>query len=83
VYEQTLDQVVGVITVIEALGCHRCAGPPPSADGGQEAVLVESLDLDGVLSALQTAGQDIAIVVDEYGGTDGVVTLEDLIEELG
>jgi CBS domain containing-hemolysin-like protein len=49
----------------------------------REPVLVpESLDLDGVLLALQTAGQDIAIVVDEYGGTDGVVTLEDLVEEL-
>jgi CBS domain containing-hemolysin-like protein len=49
----------------------------------REAVLVpESLDLDGVLAALQSASQDIAIVVDEYGGTDGVVTLEDLVEEL-
>jgi CBS domain containing-hemolysin-like protein len=42
----------------------------------------ESLDLDGVLATLQSAGADVAIVVDEYGGTDGVVTLEDLVEEL-
>ena len=84
VYEQTLDQVVGVITVIEALGVppvRRATTPVRTV--AREAVLVpESLDLDGVLSALQTAGQDIAIVVDEYGGTDGVVTLEDLVEEL-
>ena len=49
----------------------------------REPVLVpESLDLDGVLATLQAAGADIAIVVDEYGGTDGVVTIEDLVEEL-
>jgi CBS domain containing-hemolysin-like protein len=42
----------------------------------------ESLDLDGVLAALQAANADVAIVVDEYGGTDGVVTIEDLVEEL-
>jgi CBS domain containing-hemolysin-like protein len=84
VYEQTLDQVVGVITVIEALGVaplHRDRTTVRAV--AREPVLVpESLDLDGVLATLQSARQDIAIVVDEYGGTDGVVTLEDLVEEL-
>jgi CBS domain containing-hemolysin-like protein len=42
----------------------------------------ESLDLDGVLAMLQHANADVAIVVDEYGGTDGLVTIEDLVEEL-
>lgn len=84
VYERTLDQVVGVITVIEVLGV-------PPADRAtttvrsvaRDPVLVpDSLDLDGVLATLQAAGADMAIVVDEYGGTDGLVTLEDLVEEL-
>jgi CBS domain containing-hemolysin-like protein len=84
VYEETLDQVIGVITVIEALGVPQVRrATTPVRTVAREPVLVpESLDLDGVLLTLQTAGQDIAIVVDEYGGTDGVVTLEDLVEEL-
>src|SRR5262249_15603644 len=84
VYEETLDQVIGVITVIEALGVPRVrrASTPVRTVARDPVLVPESLDLDGVLSALQAAGQDIAIVVDEYGGTDGVVTLEDLVEEL-
>jgi magnesium and cobalt exporter, CNNM family len=84
VYEETLDQVIGVITVIEALGVPQVRrATTPVRTVAREPVLVpESLDLDGVLNTLQSAGQDIAIVVDEYGGTDGVVTLEDLVEEL-
>ena len=66
-------------------------GVPPATGGrprrcrsvAREPVYVpESLDLDGVLAALRAADADLAIVVDEYGGTDGVVTVEDLVEEL-
>ncbi|MFG3710641.1 hemolysin family protein [Micromonospora sp. NPDC047730] len=84
VYEETLDLVTGVAGVPDALGV------PPARRGSttvgsvaREPVYVpESLDLDGVLAALRVAGADLAIVVDEYGGTDGVVTTEDLVEEL-
>lgn len=84
VYEQSLDQVVGIVAVTDLLS----VAPADRASTAvrrlaREAVLVpESLDLDGVLAMLQAAGQDLAVVVDEYGGTDGVVTLEDLVEEL-
>ncbi len=84
VYESTVDLITGVVTVIDALGV------PPGERGtttvaaiAREPVYVpESLDLDGVLEALHAAGAELAIVVDEYGGTDGVVTVEDLAEEL-
>ncbi len=84
VYEQTLDQVVGVISLIDALGVPqaRRASTPVRAVAQDPVLVPESLDLDGVLATLQAEGQDIAIVVDEYGGTDGVVTIEDLVEEL-
>lgn len=84
VYEQTLDQVLGVVTVIDALRVTPPDRPHTLVRTLARApVLVpESLDLDRVLAALHAAGQDLAIVVDEYGGMDGVVTIEDLVEEL-
>ncbi|MEU8000728.1 hemolysin family protein [Catellatospora sp. NPDC049111] len=84
VYEQTLDTVTGVVSVNDAL-----AVPPARrslttvAAVAREPVLVPaSLDLDKVVAALRESRSDFAIVVDEYGGTDGVVTIEDLVEEL-
>jgi magnesium and cobalt exporter, CNNM family len=84
VYVETLDSVVGVVGVINALRVPVAARATTAVRSvAREPVLVpESLDLDGVLAALQSAGADVAIVVDEYGGTDGVVTIEDLVEEL-
>jgi CBS domain containing-hemolysin-like protein len=84
VYVDSLDEVVGVVTLIDLLGVRPGDRPDtPVRLVAREAVLVpESLDLDGVLATLQAANQDLAIVVDEYGGTDGVVTIEDLVEEL-
>jgi CBS domain containing-hemolysin-like protein len=84
VYETTVDLITGVVDVIAALGV-----PPARRESAtvasiaREPVFVpESLDLDGVLAELQAAGAELAVVVDEYGGTDGVVTVEDLAEEL-
>ena len=42
----------------------------------------ETLELDDLLTQLRQRGLQLAVVVDEYGGTAGVVTLEDLVEEL-
>jgi CBS domain containing-hemolysin-like protein len=84
VYVQTLDQVQGVVTVTDALGVPPDDRPLTTVTAvAHEPVYVpESLDLDGVLATLQAADAGLAIVVDEYGGTDGVVTIEDLVEEL-
>ncbi|WP_306214974.1 hemolysin family protein [Actinoplanes sp. RD1] len=84
VYESTLDLVVGVAGVSDALGVplDRRATTRVAAVAREPVYVPESLSLDKVLSALRAAGADLAIVVDEYGGTDGVVTVEDLIEEL-
>src|SRR3954451_12824722 len=84
VYENTLDLVTGVAGVPDALGVplDRRATRAVSTVAREPVYVPESLDLDKVLASLRAADADLAIVVDEYGGTDGVVTIEDLIEEL-
>ncbi|MEH1124003.1 hemolysin family protein [Micromonospora sp. CPCC 206061] len=84
VYEDTLDLVTGVAGVPDALGVPpmRRSTTTVAAVAREPVYVPESLDLDSVLAALRAADADLAIVVDEYGGTDGVVTLEDLVEEL-
>lgn len=83
-YEGTLDHITGVAGVTDALGVPPARrGSTPVAAIAREPIQVpESLGLDGVLEALKAGNDDLAIVVDEYGGTDGVVTVEDLVEEL-
>jgi CBS domain containing-hemolysin-like protein len=84
VYENTIDLVMGVVGVPDALGVppERRAGTKVSTIAREPVYVPESLGLDRVLAVLRAADADLAIVVDEYGGTDGVVTVEDLIEEL-
>ncbi|HEX9999316.1 MAG TPA: hemolysin family protein, partial [Actinoplanes sp.] len=84
VYEDTIDLVIGVAGVPDALGVlpERRTGTRVATIAKEPVYVPESLSLDKVLAALRAADADLAIVVDEYGGTDGVVTVEDLIEEL-
>jgi CBS domain containing-hemolysin-like protein len=84
VYESTIDVVTGVVGVPDALGVplERRASTQVATISREPVYVPESLGLDKVLAALRAADADLAIVVDEYGGTDGVVTVEDLIEEL-
>jgi CBS domain containing-hemolysin-like protein len=84
VYEDTLDLVTGVAGVPDALGVPpaRRSTTTVAAVAREPVYVPESLDLDAVLAALRAADADMAIVLDEYGGTDGVVTVEDLVEEL-
>jgi CBS domain containing-hemolysin-like protein len=75
------DDVVGVIHL------HDLLGPVPGDDSAamhcRPAVIVpETLPLPNVVTALHEAGDEMAIVIDEYGGFAGVVTIEDLAEEL-
>lgn len=84
VIDEDRDDVVGVVHVKQAVAVPRAKrAEVPVAALAEEAVRVpETMHLDQLLAALRASGFQLAIVVDEYGGTAGIVTLEDLVEEI-
>ncbi len=83
VYHETVDRIVGVIHV-KVLVEHLLDGAEPSiADLLRDCLVVpENKPLGELLRDFQQEYQQLAIVVDEYGGTSGLVTLEDILEEI-
>ena len=84
VIDDDRDDVVGVVHVKKAVALPRAKrGEVPTAAVMEDAARVpETMPLDSLLEELRGAGYQCAIVVDEYGGTAGFVTLEDLVEEI-
>jgi CBS domain containing-hemolysin-like protein len=85
VIDETLDDVVGIVHVKYALALPRDKRDevPVSALMMSEPLRVpETMQLDALMTELRGRGYQLAIVVDEYGGTAGIATLEDLVEEL-
>ena len=78
------DDVDGVVSVKKAVAVprERRALVPASALMVPPTFVPETIGLHPLLLLLRRAGQQIAVVVDESGGTSGVVTLEDVVEEL-
>jgi putative hemolysin len=85
VYEGSIDVIVGVLYTKDLLP-YVGTGLPPSFDVRAHLhppyFVPESKRADALLQEFQAKRLHIAIVVDEYGGTAGLVSLEDLLEEL-
>jgi len=86
VYHESLDDVAGILYVkdiFQRIWSDPAAADRPAAEFARPAYFVpESKAIDELLTELRARRTHIAIVVDEYGGVAGLVTLEDLLEEL-
>lgn len=84
IYDGDLDQVTGVAYVKDTFTVPVADRDSVliSAIAAPVTVVPESIRLDSLLLQLQNSGRTIAVVVDEYGGTAGIVTVEDIVEEI-
>ena len=81
VYHETLDEITGVLIVYDLL--KPSYETLTAKDMKREMYFVpESMDVDVLLKEMQKNQKSIAIVVDAYGGTAGLVTMEDILEEI-
>ena len=84
VLDDDVDDIVGIVHVKQAVAVprDRRASVPVSALQTEALRVPETMKLDTLLGELRSRSYQLAVVVDEYGGTAGVATLEDLVEEL-
>jgi putative hemolysin len=87
VFEESLDNIVGILYAKDLLPYLKQNGRPEGPIDVRSLVrtpvyVPESKAVDELLHEMQNAKRHIAIVVDEYGGTAGLVTMEDVVEEI-
>jgi CBS domain containing-hemolysin-like protein len=85
VYRDSLDQVTGMVHIKDAFAI-LAAGPPFPADISglirQPLFVPQAMGVLDLLQEMKAKRVHLAIVIDEYSGTEGLVTIEDLIEEI-
>lgn len=83
VYENTIDNILGILNVKDMYSCQlrhekfdlkKCLRTP--------LLVPETITTDVLLQDFKTNRTEIAVVVDEFGGTSGIITLEDVLEEI-
>lgn len=82
IYEESIDNITGMVNAFDLL-----TDTTPDDQSIRRFIkdiihVPDSMRLDDVLQRLREAGQRIAVVTDEFGGTDGLITLEDILEEI-
>ena len=82
VYENTIDHIVGVIHQKDLYIMQANGGGEISSIMKPAIFAHESIKLNVLLKTLQKSKSHIAVIADDYGGTIGIVTLEDIIEEI-
>ena len=85
VYRDSLDQVVGMIHIKDAFALLARGEPFPENIAGlirQPLYVPQSMGVLDLLAEMRSQRIHLAIVIDEYSGTEGLVTIEDLVEEI-
>lgn len=83
VYEADLDHVIGFVHIKDLFRQHYLGWPMELRKLLHPALFVpETMTLDRLLETFQEKHNQLAIVLNEYGGTEGMVTLEDVVEEI-
>ena len=85
IYNETLDEIVGILYAKDLLAiAHGLAEPPVRLKEilWDATFVPEAKKIDDLLRQFQNEHIHMAVVIDEYGGTAGIVTLEDILEEL-
>ncbi len=84
IYDETIDNVIGVVYAKDMLRHLRDGklGDPVEPIARKPYFVPDTKKVDELLQELQQSRVHVAIVVDEYGGTAGLVTIEDILEEI-
>jgi CBS domain containing-hemolysin-like protein len=82
VYDGDLDHIVGMLHVKDLLRRLLLGEGVTASDARRLPVVPETATLDTVLTTMQRAHAHLALVIDEHGGTAGLISLEDLFEEV-
>jgi CBS domain containing-hemolysin-like protein len=83
VYEDDLDNIIGVLFAKDLLQYAGQADPPGLREMMRKPFFIpESKALDELLAEFKAGRQHLAVVLDEYGGTAGLVSVEDILEEI-
>lgn len=82
VFEETIDSIVGIINEKDFHNFVIRGGAPLESIIKPVEFIPPSMKISALLKLLQQNKSHLAVIVDEFGGTEGIVTLEDIIEEL-
>jgi CBS domain containing-hemolysin-like protein len=83
VYRETLDDVVGIVHIKDVMTCVALNKPVVLREIVREVQIVApSMPVLDLLLQMRQTRQHMALVIDEFGGIDGLITIEDLVEEI-
>ena len=82
VYEDTIDNIEGILHIKDLIGLAKTDDFRLSKLIREPLVVHETKKISALFAEMKTCGMQMAVIVDEYGGTMGICTIEDMLEEI-